>query len=374
MRKSWICAIAVTFCLSFAWVTGSAETLGFGYINTMRTNLRKSAGGPILFTCDQGDSLFITGQTTDAEGVLWYHVNTEQKDQLKTAWIQARYVDAGDTIFQNIISISAGKRGFLALRKDGQVVGVADENVGTRVFRDTIREWKDMEQIATGFMTYFGVGKNGTLAYCGNLENEDLRTAENVRLLACGDTMVAYITEKGELYPDWLETQPAFGEPFSGAETRRLIVTSSAVIALRYDGKVTNIALSPTAEVDLEVAAWENLLDIAVGSQSYSIQGLSGTREKQTLIGLGKNGTVVMLPDAGIPNAGSWTNLIDIAAGRDFVVGLRTDGTAVAAGADQMLQAQVETWQNIVAIDAGDEYCAGLAEDGTVMFAGDYRY
>mgnify|MGYP000875846454 CR=1 FL=1 len=79
-------------------------------------------------------------------------------------------------------------------------------------------------------------------------------------------------------------------------------------------------------------AAWENLLDIAVGSQSYSIQGLSGTREKQTLIGLGKNGTVVMLPDAGIPNAGSWTNLIDIAAGRDFVVGLRTDGTAVAAG------------------------------------------
>lgn len=51
-------------------------------------------------------------------------------------------------------------------------------------------------------------------------------------------------------------------------------------------------------------------------------------------------------------------------------MGLRADGTVVAAGWNSYGQCDVEGWRDIVAIAAGCAHTVGLRSDGTVMAAG----
>lgn len=59
-----------------------------------------------------------------------------------------------------------------------------------------------------------------------------------------------------------------------------------------------------------------------------------------------------------------------IAAGRDHIVGLKTDGTVVAVGNNEYGQCNVSGWRNIIAIAAGEYYTVGLKADGTVVAVG----
>lgn len=80
--------------------------------------------------------------------------------------------------------------------------------------------------------------------------------------------------------------------------------------------------------------------------------------------GIKSDGTVV-----GFTN--SWTDIIAIAAGVGFYLGLKSDGTVVASGTDGDGQVSgVSTWTDIVAIAAGDAFSLGVKSDGTVVGAG----
>ena len=52
-------------------------------------------------------------------------------------------------------------------------------------------------------------------------------------------------------------------------------------------------------------------------------------------------------------------------------MGLRADGTAVAAGDDDLGQCAVGTWRDVVAVAAGSAHTIGLRADGTVVAAGE---
>lgn len=56
------------------------------------------------------------------------------------------------------------------------------------------------------------------------------------------------------------------------------------------------------------------------------------------------------------------------------MLGLRADGTAIAAGQDAELSRQVAAWRDITAIGASNRYCVGVKRDGTLVFAGTYEY
>ncbi|MFO7611557.1 MAG: RCC1 domain-containing protein, partial [Clostridia bacterium] len=59
-----------------------------------------------------------------------------------------------------------------------------------------------------------------------------------------------------------------------------------------------------------------------------------------------------------------------ISAGYKHTLGLKTDGTVVAAGNNENGQCEVSTWTGIVAVFAGDMNSFGLKEDGTLVVAG----
>ena len=98
-------------------------------------------------------------------------------------------------------------------------------------------------------------------------------------------------------------------------------------------------------------------------------------------IGVKKNGTVLTTKyigetenDYGQCNVSGWKDIVSVSAGESHIVGLRSDGTAVAVGNNAQGQCNVSGWNNIVAITAGVSHTIGLKKDGTVVAAGNNGY
>lgn len=93
-------------------------------------------------------------------------------------------------------------------------------------------------------------------------------------------------------------------------------------------------------------------------------------------LGLKTDGTVIAA-GSNISNktdVQEWTDIIDIAAGGEHSVALKADGTVVAVGADSWNQCQVEEWTDIVDIIAKDDRTIGLKADGTIEETGYMGY
>ena len=65
-----------------------------------------------------------------------------------------------------------------------------------------------------------------------------------------------------------------------------------------------------------------------------------------------------------------WSGMVEVAAGYAHTVGLKSDGTVVAVGWDTNGECNVSGWQDIVAVAAGWYHTVGLKSDGTVVATG----
>ena len=90
------------------------------------------------------------------------------------------------------------------------------------------------------------------------------------------------------------------------------------------------------------------------------------------VVGLKKNGTVVAAGnnDSKQCNVSGWTDIVSVSAGNCHTVGLKKDGTVVAIGNNNYGQCNVSKWEGIIAVSAGKDYTLGLKEDGTVIACG----
>lgn len=87
-------------------------------------------------------------------------------------------------------------------------------------------------------------------------------------------------------------------------------------------------------------------------------------------VGLKSDGTVVAIGDNeyGKCNVSGWRDIVAISAGYNFTIGLKLDGTVVTAG--DRLNGLISEWRDIVAIYARDNRAFGLKSDGTVVVSG----
>ncbi len=95
-----------------------------------------------------------------------------------------------------------------------------------------------------------------------------------------------------------------------------------------------------------------------------------------TTIGLRADGTVVAAGSNlfGECDVGDWKDIVSVAIGRNHTVGLRSDGTVVAAGDNNYGQCNVDDWTDIVAVAAGADHTVGLRSDGTVVATGSNEF
>jgi hypothetical protein len=89
-------------------------------------------------------------------------------------------------------------------------------------------------------------------------------------------------------------------------------------------------------------------------------------------VGLKSDGTVVAvgINENGQCNVGSWTDIIQVAAGWGHTVGVKSARTVVAVGENCGGQCDVGNWTDIVQIAAGQLHTVGLESDRTVVAAG----
>lgn len=91
-------------------------------------------------------------------------------------------------------------------------------------------------------------------------------------------------------------------------------------------------------------------------------------------VGLKADGTVVAAGNnrEGQCNVDAWHDIAAIATGSDHTVGLKKNGTVVAVGDNS--QCNVSDWWGILAIAIGSWHTVGLKSNGTVMAVGSNRY
>ena len=96
-------------------------------------------------------------------------------------------------------------------------------------------------------------------------------------------------------------------------------------------------------------------------------------------VGLRSDGTVVAAGsnEDGECDVSDWRDIIAVSTGNGCIFGLKANGTVIAVGNNLDEQCEVSNWTNIVAVSAGQWHTVGLRADGTVIttkYTGEYNY
>lgn len=157
---------------------------------------------------------------------------------------------------------------------------------------------------------------------------------------------------------------------------RDIVFLRGGVALLREDGTVRGRLMNSAdaAQVEKQVAKWKNVIAVEAGYGE--------------IIGLRKDGTVVAAYSRSRPEyrgVSSWKDLVSITISRSsssHLVGICRDGTVLAAGHEVLYQSEtyqypirkacdVFGWRDIRAVACGQYYTMGLKKDGTVVVTGD---
>ena len=157
-----------------------------------------------------------------------------------------------------------------------------------------------------------------------------------------------------------------------GRNTR--ICESDNIISVRAAGSSVAIGLKADGTVVLDKPEWYHLsVDISDWNNIVSV-----SLDDWHVVGLRADGTVVAAgwyeetddTHVGMCDVSDWTDIIAVEAGNGFTVALKADGTVIKTGDDIQGVYEISKWTDVVAIDAGWNHIVALKEDGTVVAVG----
>lgn len=114
---------------------------------------------------------------------------------------------------------------------------------------------------------------------------------------------------------------------------------------------------------------WERKSSVCIPGW-HDIIAISGGGNT-SVAGLKKDGTVVLYDCDGISLSSNWKDIVQISMGRGHLLGLKRDGTVLAAGKNDKGQCGVSGWTDIVHVSAGALFSVGVKADGSVVAVGD---
>lgn len=313
----------------------------------------------------------------------------------------------------DIVDVSAEDSQIFGLKKDGTVVAVGWDRNGT------ITHARKQKNVAN-LDGRFAIKKDGTIsgfswtdvaqiAYASSMASVDINALRKDGIILVGrgrdgsyartatwlDIQVPSVTEeslgklrsKAKTYEDaeklfaagkLPEAAIAFAKlgNYSDARQRSMEIwdviakrkTFSAcfgqTLAMGQDGKVYAAGVNESGQGD--VSAWTDVIAVAAGT-THSV----GLKAEGTVVAAGNNYNGANRY-VGCCNVGDWENIVDIGAAQCVTVGLKNDGTVVAVGDNTEGQLNVFGWTDIIDIDVGQGMTIGLKTDGTVVIAGDW--
>ncbi len=208
--------------------------------------------------------------------------------------------------------------------------------------------------------------------YTSSVSSTDSYSAPRSAYPGAASSQPNFSTQKTTSYPHLAEKQ-ALAQKMG----KKLAAGLSHVIGLKNNGTVlaagqTKDRLRWSAgpfwdkyEGQCEVYHWQNITAVAAG-HSHTV----GLRSDGTVVAAGNSSSTKC-------HVSDWKDIVAIAAGAHFTAGLKKDGTVVIAGADfynsttlTYQTIDVSSWRNITAIAAGGDHLVGIQRDGTVIAAG----
>ena len=156
--------------------------------------------------------------------------------------------------------------------------------------------------------------------------------------------------------------EPEHSGGSSGKARKRLPIIAAVLALLVVAGGII-VWVSGSA-----VSSGENSANVEIPGPS----GETVSAGVDYTVGLKADGTVVAAGSNryGQCNISNWQNIVSISAGGYHTVGLKADGTVVAVGDNSNGQCNVTGWKDIVAVSAGSSHTVGLRADGTVVAVG----
>ena len=274
--------------------------------------------------------------------------------------------------FAGLSKAVSGGGWLLGLREDGTVISWGVSTLD-RVLTD-VADWTDIADIAACDQAAIGVKADRDRAGAGGSQagEADVAGAED----AAGGAGVS---------PDcWLE------EIASWTGIRQAAITDGIAVGLKEDGTVvTAISEERSASAAaLNAADWTDIQSVAAGYgrdcgrearwnpcfhrldlsryQRGAVRS-SGRRLHSAVL---SDGTAAVYGiSGGAANVYSWKDIVQTAAGAEHTVGLKSDGTVAAAGANENGQCEIGDWTDVAYIAAGDYYTIGVKNDGSLLIA-----
>lgn len=228
-------------------------------------------------------------------------------------------------------TISAGLHYSVALKNDGEIKCTYNAY--------DFSDWNDIISVA-GFGTMIiGLKEDGTVIIQGRKDMDDHN-------------------------PEGLQDVRRAPKVDGLKDVVQVVAGQQHVAALKADGTVVADGLTALGQTKTE--EWKDIVSIAAGWMHTVGVDSSG---HVWFTGRDQNGQAETIK--------SWSDIVAVSAGggvdgypgNGHTVGLKRDGTVVAAGENKYGQCDVtgEGWTDIVAISAGDWHTVGLRKDGTVI-------
>ena len=228
--------------------------------------------------------------------------------------------------WSDIVQLSGYGDLLAGLRSDGTVVVSGADVQYLNV--DTYKGWTDIVQVEVSYHGLLALTQDGYVLYTGNINTgeQDYGRSDCV---------------------DW------YG-------VKKLIKGDEHIVAINADGTMDSAGMNNVNQC--AVSGFSDVIDAATGCQCTYILHANGTVDV-----IGGNPKY----DFGQFDAAEWTDIIAIECGDRFVIGLKNDGTVVAAGDNEYGQKNVRTWTNIVAICAGTRNSYAMDANG-LLYSTEY--
>lgn len=272
--------------------------------------------------------------------------------------------DAGTKISfdAHINRIQANGYATIGLTSEGKLIACAPPAEGENVVEtegDYVT-WTGVKNFDSNSGATAAVLEDGTVVMCGGLKDEmeycdfsPVAEWKDVVQVAMGKREIialkadGSIEMAGDLMTEDLDDTTGFVQVEDGCDP----------IGLKADGTVVVWDWWWEDPID-DVSTWTDITEI-----SCSWNHIVGLKADGTVVAAGNN-------EFGQCDVSDWTDIIAVSAGVEYTIGLRADGTVVACGSDDNGKTNVNDWTDIVEIDAGYHHCAGIRSDGSVVATG----
>ena len=195
--------------------------------------------------------------------------------------------------------------------------------------------------------------------------NEEINRYDPANALAVWstNTLIA-VTQDGAILYDSVSEDAAqlLAKTSSWKNVVSVTATGREILGLTRDGSLYALSMRAGDEPSYPADEWSRIVKLAAFAYADTVKG-------RVTAALKADGTVVCSGIA-LGDAAEWTDVVDIACAKGLLLGLRRDGTVVAAGVGAEGATEVDGWTGIAAIRAFEGLAVGIGADGSLHAAG----